>query len=277
MSERDGFQPGVPCWVDTLQADPDAARRFYGELFGWEFEGPGPMPGDGGRYFVARLRGRDVAGVASQPAERAPAAAVWNTHIHVASLEDSAKQVSAAGGGVVVDPLDVPPAGRFAVVADPEGATFTLWEPGDRAGAELVNEPGAWSMSLLNARDPEGAKRFYGAVFGWGSDTFELGGGAVTLFRPPGFVGGEPQQPVPRDVVATMAPMSSERFPDDVPAHWSVDFWVGGVNPAAEKVASLGGSVMAPPYDVPGTPLRQAVVADPQRATFSITEVTVGP
>jgi uncharacterized protein len=84
MSERDGFEPGVPCWVDTLQPDPDAALRFYGGLFGWEFEGPGAMPGDPpGRYFVARLRGRDVAGVASQPAAGAPPEAVWNTYIQL--------------------------------------------------------------------------------------------------------------------------------------------------------------------------------------------------
>jgi uncharacterized protein len=275
MSERSGFEPGVPCWVDTLQADPDAARRFYGDLFGWQFEGPGPMPGDPpGEYYVARLRDRDVAGVASQPAADAPAA-VWSTYIQVDTAEASVDKVRGAGGSVVIGPLDAPPAGRLAVVADPDGAVFNLWEPGERPGAQLVNEPGAWSMSLLNARDPERAKAFYGTVFGWGSDSFETGDGEVTIFRLPGFVGGEPEQPVPRDVVATMAPMSAERFPEDVPSHWSVDFWVDGVDRSAEQVAALGGSVIAPPYDIPGTSLRQAAVADPQGAPFSITEVKI--
>jgi predicted enzyme related to lactoylglutathione lyase len=278
MSERDGFEPGVPCWVDTLQPDPDAALRFYGGLFGWEFEGRGAMPGDPpGRYFVARLRGRDVAGVGSQPAAGAPPEAVWNTYIQVESADDSAEQVKGAGGTVVVEPLDALPAGRLAVVADPQGATFNLWEPRERAGAELVNEPGAWSMSLLNARDAEGAKAFYGAVFGWDCDTFETGDGAITMFRLPGFVGGEPQQPVPRDVVATMAPMSPERFPEEAPSHWSVDFWVGSVDSSTERSAALGGEVLAPPYDIPDTVLRQAAVADPQGAAFSITEVTAAP
>jgi uncharacterized protein len=278
MSERDGYQPGVPCWVDTLQPDPDAALRFYGDVFGWQFEGPGTMPGDPpGRYFVARLRGRDVAGIASRPEAGTPPEAVWNTYIQVESVDDSAERLSAAGGRVVVEPLDALPAGRLCVVADPEGAVFSLWEPRERAGAQLVNEPGAWSMSLLNARDPEAAKAFYATVFGWGSDTFETGDAAITMFRLPGFVGGEPQQPVPRDVVATMAPMSAERFPEDVPSHWSVDFWIGSVDSSVERTAALGGEVLVPPYDIPDTVLRQAAVADPQGAAFSITEVTASP
>ena len=68
MSERDDYEPGVPCWIDTLQPDPEAAMAFYAELFGWEPAGPGEMPGDPpGRYFVARLRGRDIGGIGSQP------------------------------------------------------------------------------------------------------------------------------------------------------------------------------------------------------------------
>jgi predicted enzyme related to lactoylglutathione lyase len=95
------------------------------------------------------------------------------------------------------------------------------------------------------------------------------------LLRLPGYEGGEPQQPVPRDVVGTMAPMSSDVFPDDVPAHWSVDFWVDDVDATADKVARLGGKTIAPPYDIPVAALRQAVLADPQGATFSVTRVTV--
>jgi hypothetical protein len=73
-----------------------------------------------------------------------------------------------------------------------------------------------------------------------------------------------------------MAPLSSDQSPDDVPPHWSVDFWVGDLDGTAEKAADLGGKVVAPPYDIPGTPLRQAVLADPQGAAFSVTRVSVG-
>jgi predicted enzyme related to lactoylglutathione lyase len=278
MSERDGFEPGVPCWVDILSADPAATRSFYGDLFGWEFEGPGSMPGETtGEYFVARLRGRDVAGVGTWPAEGGPPVPMWNTYVQVESADRATAAATSAGGAVLIEAFSVPPAGRMAVVADPQGASFCVWEPEERKGAQLVNEPGAWSMSGLNARDPERAKRFYADAFGWGADSFETGDGEVALFRLPGFVGGEPEQPVPRDVVATMVPMSPDRFPQDAPSHWSVDFWVDAVDAAAERTAALDGKVLVPPYEVPGTPLRQAVVADPHGATFSVTEVSVTP
>jgi uncharacterized protein len=273
VSERDGYAPGVPCWVDTAQPDPDAATAFYSGLFGWEFEDR--MPADSpGRYLVAQLRGRDVAGIGSPPPE-APPTVTWNTYIWVDRAEDAAAKVKDAGGSVPMEPFAVLDAGRMALVADPAGAAFCLWQPGRSRGAQLVNEPGAWAMSSLNTRDPEGAKQFYGAVFGWETDTFELGGAEVTLWRLPGFVGGEPQQPVPRDLVATMLPMGDE-FPDEMPPHWSVDFWVGDVDETAEQAAELGGKVVAPPYDIPGAGFREAVLADPQGAAFSVTKVTAG-
>ncbi|MGH2699144.1 MAG: VOC family protein [Actinomycetota bacterium] len=269
MSERDEYQPGVPCWVDTGQPDPEAAVEFYRGLFGWEFEGPGPMPGDPpGRYFVARLGGRDVAAVGSQPSEGAPPIPAWNTYIWVESVDESTQNVRSAGGTVILEPFDVAPAGRMAVLADPEGGIFCAWEAKDRQGAQRVNEPGAWSMSILNARDPEGAKKFYGAVFGWANDTFESDIGEVTLWRLPGYVGGEPQQPVSRDVVGVMVPMSGDRFPDDAPSHWSVNFWVDDADATAGKAADLGGTIVVPPFDTSVS--RDAVIADPQGAVFSV-------
>ena len=105
------------------------------------------------------------------------------------------------------------------MLVDPQGAAFCAWEPKDRKGAQLVNEPGAWSMSALNARDPDGSEAFYGEVFGWTTQAFPVGDMEATLWRLPGYVGGEPEQPVPRDNVATMAPMTSDSFPDEVPSH----------------------------------------------------------
>jgi uncharacterized protein len=273
MSERDGYEAGVPCWVDTGQPDPQAAVSFYGGLFGWEFEDR--MPSDAaGRYFAAKLRGRDIAAIGSQPDE-APPTPIWNTYIWVESADDATAKVASAGGTALMEPFDVLDAGRMAVLGDPAGATFCVWQAGGYKGAQLVNEPGAWSMSSLNTRDPQGAKAFYGAVFGWETSSFDLGGAEVTMWHLPGYVGGEPLQPVPRDVVATMAPMG-DRFADDVPPHWSVDFWVDDVDASAEKAGELGGGVVAPPYDIPGTELRQAVLLDPQGASFSVTKVTAG-
>lgn len=271
MSERDTYPAGVPCWVDIPHPDPEAAKRFYGDLFGWEFTEPGEMPG-GGRYFVARLRGRDVAGVSSQPAGGAPPRPAWATYVSVDSADEAVSRAKGAGGSVLTDPFDGLPAGRMAMLADPEGAVFCAWEPADRHGAQLVNEPGAWSMSALNTRDPERAKHFYGALFGWATESFDLGGAEASLFRLEGFVGGEPEQPVPRDVVATMLPIGDD-LPAEMPANWSVDFWVDDVDGATEQVSAAGGSVIAPAYEIPGTALKESVVADPHGAAFSVTEL----
>jgi predicted enzyme related to lactoylglutathione lyase len=269
MSERDGYQPGVPSWVDVMGPDPRRLLDFYGAVFGWDFAGPGEMPGDpAGEYFVARLRGRDVAGVASLPEQaKAPA---WSTYIEVADVDRAAADVERAGGSVLVSPFDALPAGRIAVVADPAGATFCIWEPRERRGAQIVNEPSAWSMSALNTADRDAAAAFYGAVFGWTLDSFQLGDMEVGLFRLPGYVGGEPEQPVPRDLVSTLAPLDGGAQH----AHWRVDFWVDDVDRVAARVGERGGSVVTEPYDIPT--LRQAVVADPNGVPFSVTQLMVG-
>ena len=174
MLERDGYVAGVPCWVDTSQPDPEAAVAFYSGLFGWDFEDVMP-PGSPGKYFIARLRGGDVAAVGSQP-EGGPPIAVWNTYIWVESADESASKVLEAGGRVVIDPFDVSDAGRMAVLTDPEGAAFCVWEAKQHKGARIVNEPGSLNFNGLNTRDVDGAKSFYGSVFGW--ETLGVGGGA---------------------------------------------------------------------------------------------------
>jgi predicted enzyme related to lactoylglutathione lyase len=264
MSARDDYEPGVPCWIDALLPDPDAAMAFYAGLFGWEFEGPGDMPGDPpGRYYVARLRGRDVAGVGSQPVGSAPS---WNTYVSVASADEAARATGEAGGAVLTAPLDAPPAGRLAVLADPAGAAFSVWEPGERKGAQLVNEPGAWAMSHLTTPDPERAAAFYGAVFGWTTETFGEGAGAITMFRLPGYVGGEPRQPVSREVIATMGGADG-----GAPAAWNINLWDHDVDASAAKAVELGGRAVAAPFDTPMS--RMAVLADPAGVAFTVSNV----
>jgi hypothetical protein len=266
MSERDQYQPGVPCWVDVAQPDVDAALRFYGELLGWEFAGPGEMPGTPpGEYYVARLRGRDVAGISSLP-EPAPPATAWMTHVAVDSADATAELARRHGGDVVVEPFDAPPAGRMAVLSDPAGATFCVWEAGARQGAEVINEPSAWSMSMLSTTDVDGAKEFYRALFGWEADEFAPG---VALLRLPGYVGGEPHQPVPRDVVAVLAAGEGD-------AGWSVDVWVADARAAAAKAKELGGTVIVEPQEsTPG--FLNTVIADPAGAVLSASQLLTPP
>jgi predicted enzyme related to lactoylglutathione lyase len=250
--------------VDTLQPDPEAAMAFYAGLMGWEFVGPAAIPGDPlGRYFVARLRGRDVAGVGSLPADGAPS---WNTYVSVANADEAARRATAAGGEVIAGPFDTPPAGRMAAIRDPAGAIVCVWEPREREGAQVVNTPSAWAMSALQTTDLDGARAFYGEVFGWKDEPFEFGGARGSLWRLPGYVGGTPSQPVPRDVVAVLLGVEGSA--------WGVDFWIDDADAAAAKAAELGGSVVVPPHDRPG--FRSAVLSDPRGAVFSVSKLVVG-
>lgn len=267
MSERDGYEHGVPCWVAAVHGDPEGAAAFYSGLFGWEAENlmPAEHPGD---YFLCTLRGRRVAAVVSQHGAPAPPEPAWGTYVWVESADGAAAKVAEAGGTVVGEPFDSPGGGRMAVLADPAGAVFCVWEPGEHRGAELVNEPGAWSMSSLSTPDPEGAKAFYEKVFGWTTESFDMGDGEFTMWRQPGYVGGEPTQPVSREVVGIMLPESAA---EAGPPRWSVDFWVDDVDAAAGRAPELGGRVVVPPYDTPG--FRQAVLADPGGAAFAVSRV----
>jgi predicted enzyme related to lactoylglutathione lyase len=261
MSERDTYPAGVPCWVETLQRDRRAAHAFYSSLFGWQI-----VVSDEDEYAVARLRGSDVAGIGSLPDLGSGLAPAWVTHIRVESADATAERTTTAGGAVLDGPFDAPPAGRLAVLADPTGALFCAWQADIREGAELVNEPSAWAMSALQTTEPARAAEFYRAVFGWEAESY----GPVQLLRLPGYVGGTPEQPVPRDLVAVMAPL------DDPSARsrWDVDFWVQDTEVTAGHAVELGGRLVVPPHDRP--PFRSAVLADPGGAAFSISQLVAG-
>lgn len=272
MPERDGYIPGVPCWIDTGHPDPEAVLPFYEGLFGWQFEDA--MPGDTeGHYFIGRIRGGDVAAVGSIP-EGAPPLAAWNTYIWVDSADETVVRSRAAGGGVVMEPFDVMDAGRMAVLTDPEGAVFSVWQAKNHKGAKVVNEHGSLNFNGLATRNLEGAKAFYGAVFGW--KTLALTAGVMWTLpgygdhleeMSPGLREQMAQMGAPDgfiDVVAAVNPIADAGT--TTPAHWSVTFAVENADAAAAKGHELGGEVVAGPFDAPWT--RMAVINDPQGATF---------
>jgi uncharacterized protein len=179
MPLRDGYLPGVPCWVEASEPDPEAARDFYGGLFGWEFEDVMPASSEDD-YFTARheapstsifdssgeRRAGDVAAIRSIR-KAAPSMSMWNTYFWVDSADEAASKVREARGAVVTEPFDFMDACRMAVFTDPEGAAFGVWEAKAHKGARLVNDPGAVVFNGLNTRDVDGARSFYGSVFGW--------------------------------------------------------------------------------------------------------------
>jgi predicted enzyme related to lactoylglutathione lyase len=272
MPERDGYIPGVPCWVDTSQPDPEAALGFYTGLFGWEFENVLPAEAPG-QYFIGRLHGGDVAAVGSIP-ESMPQLAMWNTYIWVESADETAAKVRDAGGSVVMEPFDIMDFGRMAVFADPEGAVFCVWHAKEHRGARVVNEHGSLNFNGLNTRDVDAAKSFYGSVFGW--TTLALSAGEMWTL--PGY-GDHLERDNPglrkqmadmggpvgfEDVVASINPIGDDQ--PDTPPHWSVTFGVDDAHATAAKATELGGTVVVPPLDVPWS--RLTVIRDPQGATL---------
>jgi uncharacterized protein len=277
MSDRDRYIAGVPCWVDTSQPDPKAAVDFYGALFGWELEDVMP-PDAPGSYFIARLGGGEVAAISSPPGE-APPTAAWNSYVWVDSADETVEKVRDAGGTVLTEPFDVLEAGRMAVCTDPAGATFSLWQGKEQRGAQVVNEAGSLNFNNLNTNDPDGAKEFYRAVFGW--EILGLDGG-FEMWTLPGYGAfleeinpgtrermGEVGAPEGfENVVASLNPIPADQ--PDTPPHWGVTFAVDDADAIAEKAAELGGTVVAEPFDAPW--VRTTVIIDPQGAIFTASQ-----
>jgi predicted enzyme related to lactoylglutathione lyase len=277
MQERKSYPPGVPCWLDIMQPDPDAAKEFYGGLFGWSFDNRAPQ-GSPGPYYVAQLRGLNVAAIGG-PWE-VDASPTWNTYTAVESVDRATTRVKEAGGTVLSEPMDVPDAGRMAVFADAQGAAFSVWEAGGFIGAQLVNEPGTWNFSELHTGDPESAARFYRSVFEWEVLNFDVGDSTYTFFTLGGYgsflASGNPEfrkrieadkgAAAFADVVATLIDQRTEQGATSAP-HWTVTFAVDDADGIAAEAERLGGKVIVPPFDV--EPVRMTVLADPQGAVFT--------
>ena len=250
MPERSEYASGTPCWID-IGTDVEPATAFYGELFGWETRDAGPPEETGGYGFFLK-DGRLVAGYGPQ---QSPGPPHWATYVCVADADETAARIAEAAGSAFMEPTDIMGAGRLGVFADPEGAVFSIWQPGDHRGSQLMGEPGSFCWNELNTRDVAGALQFYGSVFGWTSEAREMPGGNYTELR----ADGRP--------VAGLLDMTG-RVPDEVPPHWLVYFAVDDCDAAVAKVEQLGGGRIVGPFDIP--PGRFALAHDPQGAHFAL-------
>jgi len=253
MSERTSYAPGTPCWVDLGTPDIDAAAAFYGGLFGWSIE-EGENAEQTGGYRQATLRGKPVAGLMPLMQQGQPPA--WTTYISVEDADATADKVREAGGNVLAEPMDVLDLGRMAVFMDTTGAVFGIWQPGEFVGAEVVNEANAVVWNELNTRDPEAAKVFYGAVFGWGFEEREFQTGRYTSLK------------LGEDTVGGMLDMRG-RVPEEAPVHWLAYFAVDDADATVGKATEGGGDVPFGPEDMPEVG-RIAVLKDPFGAVFAL-------
>jgi predicted enzyme related to lactoylglutathione lyase len=257
MPIRDAYEPGRPCWVDLGTTDPEAARAFYTEMFGWSAE-VDPRPEAGG-YAQFLHDGHEVAGVGPIFAEGMPPS--WTTYIATADADATAKDITANGGTLLQPPFDVLDAGRMAVFAGPDGAVAGIWQAGKHTGAQFVTEVGGWNWSQLLTRDKEAALAFYGAVFDWrlGEDP---NWGEYIALGDNGEIAGATQM--------------GDEFPSDVPAHWEVSFLVPDADAFLERAQSLGAKQLGPSQDTPMNG-RSASLADPQGAAFIVMSFPAQP
>ena len=262
MPTRDGAWPqGTPCWVDCQVDDTDAARRFYGELFGWEIE---DSPADAGGYLMAIKSGRPAAGIGPKPQEM-PMQSTWTTYLAADSADDVHAKVAAAGGQPFMAPFDVMDVGRMFVAADPTGAVFGVWEARAHTGAGVYNEPGAYTWNELQTRDYKAGQVFYNEVFGY--DYTEIGNGVDYNYATAALPGSDAPVAGVNDLT---------KMPGATPSHWLAWFAVADCDASVAKVTELGGSVMTPTSDSPFG--RMAVVTGAEGEAFGIIDpsTTVG-
>jgi predicted enzyme related to lactoylglutathione lyase len=235
------YRHGELCWADLGTTDLDAARRFYGELFGWQLAEE-VVNGDL-VYVRARLGGKDICAMYEMPAdERAAAPPHWNVYVAVDDVHTTAARVDTLGGLVFAGPFDVMDLGRMAMVQDPGGAMVNLWQARGKLGAERIDEPRALTWFQLAAREPAAVRAFYAGLFGWRADDA-------------GWQLGERH----------LAGLSVV----DGPGRWWPCFQVTSCERAVDSVERLGGRALSRVRELDG--LGQLVsVSDPAGATFSL-------
>jgi predicted enzyme related to lactoylglutathione lyase len=167
MSELATAQPaGTPAWIDLGIPDLDRAMKFYGALFGWEFN---VGPAETGHYTQCLLRGRPVAAIMPNP-DPDPTDFWWNVYFATDDCDATAARAKGAGGSILTAPMDVMDQGRMAIIRDTTGAQLGLWQAGAHIGSEIVNEPNSLLRNDLVTAEPGPARDFYAAVFDYTLD-----------------------------------------------------------------------------------------------------------
>jgi len=253
MPKIEKHAPGSFCWVELGTTDQSGAKSFYSSLFGWV---PADYPmGSDESYSMFKLNGGKTAGAYTmRPAEQAMVPPHWSLYVAVDSAQDTAAKAGELGGKVIEGPFDVMTLGRMAVIQDPAGAVFCIFQPRDHPGTTIAGESGTLCWADLSTPDPARAQEFYASLFGW-----KIGPAAP---YPPDYL-------VIRNgdaVIAGIQP-SDYRNPQ-APPHWMPFFLAADVDAVYAKAKELGGAEYLSPMSMGGA--RLAVLADPQGAAFSI-------
>jgi predicted enzyme related to lactoylglutathione lyase len=261
MPVIDHHPNGSLCWMELHTTDQNAAKQFYGSLFGWEATDY-PM-GPDGDYTIFRLQGRDCSAACTlrKDLRENGVPPHWMLYISTDNVDESTKRVAELGGTVLAGPFDVAANGRMSVIADPTGAHFSLWQANQTAGIGIAGEDHAFCWADLLTPDRNAAKKFYAGLFGWvltpGEGKDESGYWHIVNGKQ--MIGGMP----PAEVMqAGMTP------------HWSIYYLVADCEAATAKATSLGAAVYVPPMTIEGAGV-MSVLADPQGAVFALFKSTM--
>jgi predicted enzyme related to lactoylglutathione lyase len=252
MAHVDKHSPGAFCWIELATSDQNAAKTFYTSLFGWTFE-DSPM-GANDFYTMFRLGERNAgAAYTLRPEETAlHIPPHWNLYVSVRSADAASKRAADLGAQILAGPFDVFNFGRMAVIRDPGGAVFLIWEPKDHTGIGVQGENGSFCWADLNTPDQQAAAKFYADLFGWTLDP----GGAGYLHLKNG------------DVPIGGIPAATQRDPH-APPHWLIYIQVDDCDLSTAKAKELGANVFMGPMTLENVG-RMTVLADPQGAVFSL-------
>jgi uncharacterized protein len=242
MAERTSYPPGTFSWAELATSDAGAAKAFYTEIFGWEYD-DAPIP-DGSVYSMAQRDGKTVAALFAS--DQQPH---WNCYVTVASADEAAAKAREVGANVIAEPFDVMDVGRMAVLADPAGGVLSVWEPRRSIGAQLVNTPGALTWNDLITPDPAAAEDFYNRLFGWTTEEIPDAGGYRVIKNGDRTNGG-------------MMPSQGAS------QNWIPYFGHEDVDGLIDRVPSLGGHVHNGPIRMPMGSI--GVFGDPQGAVFAV-------
>ena len=253
MANIDKHPAGSFCWIELHTSDQNAAKSFYGALFGWEAHDNPMGPND--FYTMFKLQGRHAAaGCTLRPDERSQGVPPhWMLYIAVANTDATAAKAQQLGGKVLAPPFDVMDAGRMAVVQDPTGATFCVWQPKNDPGIGIAQVAGTLCWADLSTSDVKRTSAFYSGLFGWQLTTDPKDpSGYLHIKNGEHFIGGIPPA-----------------LHYKLPPHWLGYFQVEDVDATASNAKQMGANLYLPPKTMEGVG-RFSVIADPQGAVFAI-------
>ena len=254
MQELPNQKPGSFCWIELGTTDAGTAKNFYQQLFGWDYEDH-PM-GPAGVYTIIKLNGKDVGGLYELSSEMLQQGMPphWLSYVAVDNADDAAAQAISAGGTVLKEPFDVGPNGRMAIVQDPTGPVFAVWQTKEHPGSGAYREFGALCWNELGTNDTQKAGDFYSTMFGWEREVLS-GPMEYTVFKNNG------------EGIGGMYRITPEMGP--IPPHWMVYFAVSDCDATVQKTIASGGGVIRPAEDIPKIG-RFAILRDPSSAVFAI-------